>query len=443
MASSSSIPQNPILPPILRQKILFTLIALAIYRMGVAVPTPGIDTEAVLEFFQAQSGSIFGLFNTFTGGALERFSVFALGIMPYISASIIFQLLQTAVPYLESLKKEGEQGRKKINQYTRYATILLSLIQSYFMSSLLAQPSPSGKPLIVAPWIGPLPFEVMTVLTLTAGTCFIMWLGEQITEHGVGNGISLIIFANIIAGLPSGTINLIQMVQNNQIRGVLAVALVLFMIGVIAFIVFMEVGQRRIPIQYSQRGSGRMAMQQQASHLPLKLNFSGVIPPIFASSLLLFPATLAQFVNLPWVQSMKDSLTPTGSIYNVVFVLFIVFFSFFYTEIVFNPNEVADNLKKYGGFIPGIRAGRSTADYIKRVLDRLTVGGSIYLSSVCILPTILIQKVNLPFYFGGTSLLILVGVALDTSQQIQSHLITAKYDGLMKGVKIKSRRIQY
>ena len=443
--ASPSIPSqaNFSLPVALRQKIFFTLIALAVYRMGVAVPTPGIDSHAVLQFFQAQSGSIFGLFNTFTGGALERFSVFALGIMPYISASIIFQLLQTAVPYLEALKKEGEQGRKKLNQYTRYATVILALIQGYAMANLLSQSSFQGQPLIASPRLGPFPFEFVTVITLTAGTCFIMWLGEQITDRGIGNGASLIIFANIVAGLPSGTINLYQMVQNGQIRGVLALALILFMLAVIAFIVFMEVGQRRIPIHYSQRGTGRMAMQQQSSHLPLKLNFSGVIPPIFASSLLLFPATVAQFIDLPWVQSIKDSLTPTGSIYNIVFIALIVFFCFFYTEIVFNPNEVADNLKKYGGFIPGIRAGRNTADYVKRVLDRLTVGGAIYLSAVCILPTLLTQQFNLPFYFGGTSLLILVGVALDTSQQIQSHLLTAKYDGLMKGVKIKSRRVQY
>ena len=432
------------IPGDLKRRIIFTLSILAVYRMGVAVPTPGVDGNAVMAFFQAQSGGIFGLFNTFTGGALERFSVFALGIMPYISASIIFQLLQAAVPYLEALKKEGEPGRKKINQYTRYATVVLAVIQGYAMASWLSTSnSPDGRPLVTNPWFGPIHFKVMTVITLTAGTCFIMWLGEQITERGIGNGASLIIFAGIAAGIPSGTVNLYGMIANGEMSGALALIIVLSMVAVIAAIVFVEVGQRRIPIQYSQRGAGKQAMQQQGSHLPLKVNFANVIPPIFASSLLMFPATMAQFIDAPWVQNMQQSLTPTGAIYNVVFVGLIVFFCFFYTEITFNPTEVADNLKKYGGFIPGIRAGRSTAEYIKRVLDRLTVSGSVYLSVVCIMPTLLIDKFNLPFYFGGTSLLILVGVALDTSQQIQSHLLTAKYDGIMKGVKVKSRRVQY
>lgn len=431
-------------PPELRRRILFTLAVLAIYRIGVAVPTPGVDKAAVMSFFQGQSGGIFGLFNTFTGGALEQFSIFALGIMPYISASIIFQLLQAAIPYLESLKKEGEHGRRKINQYTRYATILLAIIQGYAMSSwLLGAPTQDQRPIVVTPYFGFIPFEVMTIVTLTAGTCFLMWLGEQITERGIGNGASLIIFSGIAAGIPSGTVKLFEMVGSDQLNGALVLGLGVFMVLVIAAIVFIEVGQRRIPIQYSQRGSGRQAMQQQASHLPLKLNFSNVIPPIFASSLLMFPATMAQFIQVPWLQNMQQALNPGATIYNVIFVGLIWFFCFFYTEIVFNPNEVADNLKKYGGFIPGIRAGKSTADYIKRVLDRLTVGGAIYLSAICILPTILIQNFNMPFYFGGTSLLILVGVALDTSQQIQSHLITAKYEGLLKGVKLKSRRVQY
>jgi preprotein translocase subunit SecY len=416
-----------------------------VYRLGVHVPVPGIDANVMLQFFATQSGGIFGLFNTFTGGALERFSVFALGIMPYISASIIFQLLQTAIPYLEQLKKEGEPGRKKINQYTRYATIVLALVQGYAMASFLERADHNGMPLVVTRAFGPfLTFKVMTIITLMAGTCFVMWLGEQITERGIGNGASLIIFSGIAAGLPSGAISLWQLVSRGEINGLIAVLIVAGMVATIAVIVFLEVGQRRIPIQYSQRAPTREGMSAtQSSHLPLKINFSNVIPPIFASSLLMFPATMAQFVENPALQRLSQTLAPGATIYNLLFVGLIVFFCFFYTEIVFNPNEVADNLKKYGGFIPGIRAGKSTADYIKKVLDRLTVSGAIYLSVICVLPTLLINQFKVPFYFGGTSLLILVGVALDTSQQIQSHLLTARYEGLMKGVKLKSRRVQY
>tara|TARA_B100000749_G_scaffold280887_1_gene279815 strand:+ start:42305 stop:43630 length:1326 start_codon:yes stop_codon:yes gene_type:complete len=435
---------NVKIPTQLRNRILFTLMILAIFRIGVAVPTPGVDGAAVLDFFAQQSAGLFGMFNTFTGGALERFSVMALGIMPYISASIIFQLLQSAVPQLEQLKKEGDAGRKKLNQYTRYATVALALVQGWAMANYFAgQNTTDGRPLVSTKEFGFISFEVLTTLTLTAGTCFIMWLGEQITEKGVGNGASLIIFAGIAAGIPSGTMGLFSMVSNGDIGAIIALGIIAFMVIVIAAIVFVEVGQRRIPIQYSGRGQGKQAMNQQMSHLPLKVNFANVIPPIFASSLLMFPSTMAQFIDAPWMQNLQQSLTPTGSIYNVLFVGLIVFFCFFYTEIQFNPTEVADNLKKYGGFIPGVRAGKSTADYIKRVLDRLTVTGAIYLSAVCILPTILIDQLKLPFYFGGTSLLILVGVALDTAQQIQSHLITAKYDGAVGGVKVKSRRVRY
>ncbi len=433
------------IPSELRKRILFTLGILAIYRMGVHVPVPGIDANVMLKFFESQSSGIFGLFNTFTGGALERFSVFALGIMPYISASIIFQLLQTAIPYLEQLKKEGEPGRKKINQYTRYATLVLAVIQRYAMSSFLMQADQQGAPLVTTLYFAPfLSFRVMTVITLMAGTCFVMWLGEQITERGIGNGSSLIIFSGIAAGLPSGALRMWTMVGNGDMNGVIALAIIASMVAIIALIVFLEVGQRRIPIQYSQRAPTREGMaQQQSSHLPLKINFSNVIPPIFASSLLMFPATMSQFVQNPYLKTFADSLQPSHPMYNMVFVGLIVFFSFFYTEIVFNPTEVADNLKKYGGFIPGIRAGKSTADYIKKVLDRLTVTGAIYLSTICVIPTMLIQEFKVPFYFGGTSLLILVGVALDTSQQIQSHLLTARYEGMLKGVKLKSRRVQY
>lgn len=434
------------IPPELSQRILFTIAMVVVYRIGVAVPTPGVDGAAVMSFFQSHSGSLFGLFNTFTGGALEKFSVFALGIMPYISASIIFQLLQKAVPYLEQLRKEGEPGRKKINQYTRYATIVLAVIQGYAMASWLANsPSQDGRPIVTMPYFGfpILSFHVVTIVTLTAGTSFIMWLGEQINERGVGNGSSIIIFSGIAAGIPSGALSLWQQVTSGQTSALVALLILAGMFAVISFIIFMEVGQRRIPIQYSQRGQGRQAMQTPASHLPLKINFANVIPPIFASSLLLFPATVARFVDTPWLNNLQNSLMPSGGIYNLIFVSLIVFFCFFYTELAFDPNEVSDNLKKWGGFIPGIRAGKSTADYLMTVLNRLTVAGAIYLSAICIMPSLLIDFLNLPFYFGGTTVLILVGVALDTSQQIQSHLITAKYEGVLKGVKIRSRRVQY
>lgn len=434
------------IPAELRKRIMFTLGVLAIFRLGCQVPTPGVDRTAVMHFFEAQSSGLFGLFNTFTGGALQQFSLFALGIMPYISASIIFQLLQTAVPYLESLKKEGEHGRKKINQYTRYATVLLAIVQGYAMASwITANSTPDAAPIVTKPFFGNaiLSFHLVTVITLTAGTCLIMWLGEQINERGIGNGASLIIFAGIAAGIPPGAAKLWTAVSTGEMSSLVGLLIVAGMVAIIAFIVYIETGQRRIPVQYSQRGQGRQAMQTPMSHLPLKVNFANVIPPIFASSLLMFPATVAQFIQAPWMKNLSQSMTPTGGIYNTIFVALIVFFCFFYTEIAFNPNEVSDNLKKYGGFVPGIRAGKSTADYLMTVLTRLTVAGSIYLSVLCVLPTLLVDYLHVPFYFGGTSVLILVGVALDTSQQIQSHILTAKYDGMMKGVKIRSRRVQY
>ncbi|WP_413290369.1 preprotein translocase subunit SecY [Bdellovibrio sp. HCB337] len=429
----------------LRNRIFFTLAMLAVYRIGVHVPTPGVDGSAVFSFFKAQSAGIFGLFNTFSGGALSQFSIFALGIMPYISASIIFQLLTSAVPYLEALKKEGEHGRRKINQYTRYATVILAVIQGYGISTwLMHSTSPEGHSLVLAPYVGFLPFQLMTIITLTAGTCFIMWLGEQITERGIGNGSSLIIFTGIAAAIPSGASQLWELVKSGEMKALVAILLVLFMIAIIAAVIYMEVAQRRIAIQYSQRqGTGMQSMQTPSSHLPIKINFSGVIPPIFASSLLMFPATMAQFVQAPWLKALQDSLNPSGVIYNILFVALIIFFAFFYTEIVFNPNEVADNLKKYGGFVPGVRAGKSTSEYIQRVLDRLNVAGCIYLCAVCIFPVVLTSQMNVPFHFGGTSLLILVGVALDTAQQIQSHIYTQKYEGFLKGAKIRSRRVTF
>ncbi len=433
------------IPPELRQRIIFTIFIMIIFRLGVAVPTPGVDGTAVFNFFKQNGGGLFGLFNMFTGGALQKFSIFALGIMPYISAAIIFELLQTAVPHLEQLRKEGEQGRKKITQYTRYSTVGLAIVQAYAMATWMIKSPAPGRPIVSEPYFGVhfISFYLMTIITLTAGTVFIMWLGEQIDEKGVGNGSSLIIFAGIAAGIPTGATKLWKMVSSGEMTFMIAFLIIAGMFAVIAAIVFLEVGQRRIPIQYSQRGPGRMAMQTPSSFLPLKINFANVIPPIFASSLLLFPATVAQFIDKPWIRNLQSYLTPSGGIYNIFYIILIWFFCFFYTEIAFNPTEVSDNLKKWGGFIPGIRAGRSTTEYIVTVLNRLTVAGAIYLCAICVLPGMLIQYVHVPFYFGGTTVLILVGVALDTSQQIQSHMITAKYEGVMKGVKFRSRRVTY
>ncbi len=428
----------------LKKKLLFTLFILVIYRIGVQVPVPGLDSQAVGDFFRNQSAGLFGLFNSFTGGALEKFSIFALGIMPYISASIIFQLLQASVPSLAALKKEGNQGQKKINQYTRYATVLLCLFQGYGMSKwLMNSSSPSGAPLVVTTSFGGVPFIVMCVMTLMAGTCFLMWLGEQISERGIGNGISLIIYAGIAAGIPSGAASMWKQISIGEMSQLIALAVLFGIVLLIAFIIYMEVAQRRVPVQYSQKGMGKDSVKKAGSHLPLKINFANVIPPIFASSLLMFPATMTQFFDYQWLQNLQSQFMPTGALYNVIFVALVVFFCFFYTEIVFNPQDVSDNLKKQGGFIPGIRAGRSTAEYLKKVLDRLTVFGAIYLSAVCILPTLATEKFNLPFFIGGTSILILVGVAIDFMQQVQGHLISSRYDGMAKVAKSKRKRVQY
>ncbi len=434
--------QNIVINPELRKRILFTLGVLVVYRVGVHVPTPGVDAAQVVAFFQ-QAGGIFGMFNTFTGGALEQFSIFALGIMPYISSSIIFQLLVAVVPTLAALKKEGASGQKKINQYTRYGTILLAVVQGYGISTFLKSQTNNGIPLVHSAFVGPLPFEVMTIITLTAGTCFIMWLGEQITERGIGNGVSLIIFAGIVAAMPSGFMQMVNLINQGQLLTVVALIILALMVVVVGVIVFLETGQRRIPIQHSQRQAGRTNMTQNSNYLPLKLNFSGVIPPIFASSLLMFPATIAQFSDAPWVLALRDSLNFQGAIFNIVFAGLIIFFCFFYTEVVFNPTEVAENLKKNGGFVPGIRSGSPTAEYIMKVLGRINVGGAIYLATICVLPTIVSNYTGIPFQFGGTSLLIVVGVALDTTQQIQSYLISQKYESFLKGTKMRGRRVQY
>ncbi|MBI4043111.1 MAG: preprotein translocase subunit SecY [Deltaproteobacteria bacterium] len=425
--------------PELRRRILYTLFILAVYRIGVHVPTPGIDAQALSQFFTEAKGTILSFFNLFSGNALRRLSIFSLGIMPYISASIIFQLLTVVVPHLERLSKEGEAGRRKITQYTRYATIVISLIQSFGISAgLETMRSPAGAPIVLDPGIG---FKLMTMITLTSGTAFIMWLGEQITEKGIGNGTSLIIFAGIAAGLPSGLYNTVSLIKTGELSLFGFILILALMVAVIAFIVAMERGQRRIPVQYAKRVVGRKMYGGQATHLPLKINSSGVIPPIFASSLIMFPATLATFTKTPLMQEINAFLQPGGILYNVFFVALIVFFAFFYTAIVFNPVDVAENLKKFGGYIPGIRPGKNTADYIDQVLMRITSGGTLYLAAVCVLPTILIAKAKVPFYFGGTSLLILVGVAMDTAAQIESHLLSRHYEGFIHKAKMRGRRV--
>ena len=419
----------------LKKRIGFTLAMLAVYRVGCHIPTPGINGEELSKFLMNQAGQLMGFFDMFSGGALSRLTIFALGIMPYISASIILQLLTVVFPTLAKLAKEGEAGRKKITQYTRYGTIAISLVQSFGIAVGLEGMQEGA--FVAHPGWG---FRLMTVITLTSGTAFIMWLGEQITERGIGNGISLIIFAAIIARFPAAVINSYRMIRDDQIPLLLMIALVAGMIAVIAFIIWVERGQRRIPVQYAKRVVGRKVYGGQSTHLPLKINTSGVIPPIFASSIIMFPATVAGFIAVPWVQAIAQQMSPGNTLYTVLFVSMIIFFSFFYTAIVFNPVDIADNLKKYGGFIPGVRPGKYTSDYIYKVLTRITVGGAIYLSAVCILPQLLISQFNIPFYFGGTSLLIVVGVALDTISQVESHLLTRSYDGFMKKGRMRGRR---
>ncbi|MBC8430460.1 MAG: preprotein translocase subunit SecY [Desulfobacterales bacterium] len=425
--------------PELKKRILFTFALLIVYRIGVHVPTPGIDRIALAAFFKETAGTLLGLFDMFSGGALERLSVFALGIMPYISASIILQLLTVTIPHLERLSKEGEQGRKKITQYTRYGTVLLSVIQGFGISvGLESMTSPGGAPVVIHPGLG---FKLMTVVTLTAGTAFIMWLGEQITEHGIGNGISLIIFAGIVCRMPAAIGNTFRLLSTGDMGIFAVIILTLMMVLVVAFIIYMEQGQRRIPVQYAKRVVGRKMYGGQSTHIPLKVNTSGVIPPIFASSIIMFPATLASFVTIPWMKQMADAMRPGNLMYELLYVGFIFFFCYFYTAVTFNPEDVADNMKKQGGYIPGIRPGKRTADYIDRVLTRITLGGAIYVSAVCVLPSVLMTKFNVPFYFGGTALLIVVGVAIDTVAQVESHMLARHYEGFLKksGSKTKGR----
>ena len=430
--------QNASRIPELRRRLLFTLAMLAVYRLGVAIPTPGIDGRALAEFFEQARNTMFGLVNLFSGGALERFSIFALGIMPYISASIILQLLTVVIPFLERLSKEGEAGRRKITQYTRYGTVLLAVVQGLFISMGIEKiEAPGGASVVFQPgWS----FRMMTVLTLTSGTIFIMWLGEQISERGIGNGISLIIFTGIIAAMPSAVTTTYEFFREGEISILVIVGLLAVMVAVIAVIIFMERGQRRVPVQYAKRVVGRRMYGGQSSHLPLKLNTSGVIPPIFASSLLVFPGTIASFVDHPVARTAAEYLTPGSFVYDVLYVALIIFFCYFYTAVTFNTNDIADNMKKFGGYIPGIRPGQRTAEYIDRILSRLTLVGALYVSAVCVLPSILIQRFNVPFYFGGTALLIVVGVALDTVAQIETHMLTRSYQGFMKRGRLRGRR---
>ncbi len=422
--------------PELRKRILFTLGLLAIYRIGVFVPAPGVNVDALQRLMT--SGTVFDIFNLFSGGALQRFSVFALGIMPYISASIILQLLTVVVPTLERLSKEGEQGRRKITQYTRYGTVVLSLVQGFGISYGLAQQG------ILLPDAGGIGFYFRTMMTLAAGTCFIMWLGEQITERGIGNGISLIIFAGIVTEIPGGFRD--AWATKDQFAGFFGfLALLAFIFAVISLIIFFERSQRRIPIQYAKRVVGRKMYGGQSTHLPLKLNSAGVIPPIFASSLILFPATVAQFSHNDAIKSFA-SLLGVGWLHMGLYVTLIIFFTYFYTAITFNPVDVSENIQKYGGFIPGIRPGQSTSDYIDRVLSRITLGGALYIAGICIIPEILITQFGIPTTlasrFGGTSLLIVVGVAIDTLSQIEAHLLSRHYEGLMgdSGGRFRGRR---
>jgi len=424
--------------PELQKRIFVSFLLLAVYRIGAHVPTPGIDTAALTAYFEQAKGSLLGFFDMFAGGALSNLSVFALGIMPYISASIILQLLTVAIPHLERLSKEGEAGRRKITQYTRYGTVILSIIQGFGIAvGLESMAGPTGVSIVINTGWG---FRIMTVLTLTAGTAFIMWLGEQITERGIGNGISLIIFAGIVCRGPAAIYQTFRLLSAGEMGIFFIAILIVMMLLVVGIIVFVESGQRRIPVQYAKRVVGRKIYGGQSTHLPLKVNTAGVIPPIFASSIIMFPATIANFIDHPWMKLISNALIPGKIAYEGLYVIFIVFFCYFYTAVTFNPVDVSDNMKKYGGYVPGIRPGKKTAEYIDDVLTKLTFGGAVYVSAVCVLPSILISYFNVPFYFGGTALLIVVGVALDTAGQIETHLLTRQYEGFLKKGRIAKRR---
>jgi preprotein translocase subunit SecY len=426
--------------PELKRRILFSLGLLAVYRIGAHVPTPGINGEALAEVLRATAsqGTLLGFVDLFAGGALLKMTIFALGIMPYISSSIILQLLTVVIPHLEKLAKEGDAGRRKIVRYTRYGTVGLAAFQSLGIAiGLERMTSGGGMPIVPSPGWG---FRLMTMISLTAGTAFIMWLGEQITERGIGNGISLIIFAGIVARLPLAIAQTGSLLTTGEISVFLTLMVVALMVAVVAAIIFIERGQRRIPVQYAKRMVGRKMYGGGSTHLPLKVNSAGVIPPIFASSILMVPATVGSFVSNTFIKSVAEKFMPGMPLYTTLYVALIIFFAYFYTAIQFNPVDVADNLKKYGGYIPGIRPGQKTSEFIDHILSRITFGGAVYLSVVCVLPEILYRVFNVPFYFGGTGLLIVIGVALDTVTQIETHLLTRHYEGFLKKGRLKGRR---
>lgn len=424
--------------PELRRRVLITLGLILAYRIGRHIPLPGVNADVLTSFFQAQKGTLFGLFDLFSGGNLTRATVFALGIMPYISSSIIFQLLVTVIPYLEKLSKEGEAGRKKITQYTRYGTVVLSVFQASAIGLWLEGLAPSGIPVVASPGWG---FRLMTILTLTAGTAFIMWLGEKITEFGVGNGISLIIFAGIVAAMPGGTIKTINNLIHGEMDIVTLIIILAVMIAVVMAVVYMQQAQRRIRVQYAKRIVGRKVYGGQSTHIPIRVNTAGVIPVIFSSSIIMFPQTILTFVGGRGgiIEQIAQMITPGQWLYVLVNVGLIVFFTYFYTAVVLNPQDMAENMKKYGGFIPGIRPGKNTAQYIDRIITRITLAGALFLAAIDTLPTVLITFMKVPFYFGGTGLLIVVGVALDTMRQIESHLLMRHYDGFVKKGRIRGR----
>lgn len=426
--------QNILKIPELRSRVLFTMAMLAVYRIGAHIPTPGINNEELQKFLLDRGGALLGFLDIFSGGALSRLTIFALGIMPYISASIIIQLLTVVIPHLTKLAKEGERGRKTIIQYTRYGTIGIALVQGFGIA-LGLEGMNQGQFVLEPGW----PFRFMTVITLTSGTAFLMWLGEQITERGVGNGISLIIFAGIVARMPSAVVQTIDLYRVGELSLLLLLMLGVVMAGVVTAIVYLESGRRKVPVQYAKRVVGRRVFGGQNTHIPLKINTAGVIPPIFASSIIAFPATITGFIQVPWVQAIGAHLAPGSLVYTLMYVSMILFFCFFYTAVVLNPVDMSDNMKKYGGFIPGIRPGQRTADYIYKVLTRITFAGAIYLAIVCVIPELLIYRLNVPFYFGGTSLLIVVGVGLDTAQQIESHMLMRNYEGFLSKGKLRGR----
>jgi preprotein translocase subunit SecY len=423
--------------PELKRRLFYLFLGLAIYRFAVHIPAPGVNSEAFFELFQRAEGTLFGFLDIFSGGALRRFSVCALGVMPYISAAIIMQLLMVVFPTLKEYYKEGPEGRRKIAYYTRYLTVVICLIQGFGIAvGLERMTTPAGIPIVAEPGMT---FRILTALTLAAGTLFLVWLGEQMTEHGIGNGISLIIFAGIVAGIFPAIARSLKFVQTGEFSLFALLLILLLLFGILAFICFMELAQRRIPVHYVRRQVGRQLVGGQTSYLPLKVNTSGVIPPIFASSVLMFPATVTTFVPISFFEELSRIFNPSSLFYNLIFAALIIFFTYFYTAVIFNPKEVADNLKKWGGFIPGIRPGSQTEEFLEKVLTRITAIGAVYLAFICILPNFLVFNLYIPFYFDGTSLLIVVGVALDLVGQIEAHLLSRQYEAFIKHAKLKTK----